>query len=202
MAFDLLNKGTLACLCAAGLSLGAEAPHLGLQVTGSAPTGSMRTQFTDGTGVGLGVFADWEVDAGKTIRLAYDGILYPNKRDQVNLASVGSVQILSTDNNRKPHSNAVTLQYLLFPNRDNEGFYFMAGLGAMKYQEKIESTVRLADTTVQSLDLVKDSGTKLACVAGMGYEFGKNWGVSAKYSFITVDNHTLGAAQAGISYRF
>lgn len=203
MAMGLSNLGRQALWCAvASLSLAAESPRLGVQVFGSGPTGSMRTQFTDGTGVGIGVFGDWEVDAGRTLRLAYDGVVYPNVRDDKAFGNIGSTSILSASNSRKPRSNAVTLQYLFFPSRDTEGFYFLAGLGAMTYTQKSETEVRLADASVGNLKVYEDSGTKLACVAGLGYEFGKSWGVSAKYSFITVDNHTLGAAQAGISYRF
>jgi len=40
-------------------------------------------------------------------------------------------------------------------------------------------------------------------VGGMlRYNFNKNWGVLAQYSFITVAGRHLGAVQAGISYRF
>ena len=203
MALSLARLGSRALLAAcASLSLAAESPRLGVQALGSWPTGSMRTQFTDQGGAGLGVFAEWEVATNKTMRLAYDGILYPSQRDTRPLANLGSVNLVSTDNNRKAHSNAVTLQYLYFPNQEPEGLYLLAGLGAMKFQQKIDSTVRLADTSVMDLSLSEDTGVKLACVAGLGYEFGRNWGVSARYTFITVDNHTLGAAQAAVSYRF
>jgi opacity protein-like surface antigen len=203
MAISLAKLVQRSILCAcASLSLAAEGPRLGVQALGSWPTGSMRTQFTDQGGAGLGVFAEWEVDSNRTMRLAYDGVLYPNQRDTRPMANLGAVNVLSTDNNRKGHSNALTLQYLYFPGPEAEGLYLVAGLGAMKMHQKIDSTVRLADTSVMDLSLSEDTGVKLACIAGLGYEFGRNWGVSARYSFITVDNHTLGAAQAAVSYRF
>jgi opacity protein-like surface antigen len=203
MAISLAKLGQSAILCAcASLSLAAESPRLGVQALGSWPTGSMRTQFTDQGGAGLGVFAEWEVDSNRTMRLAYDGVLYPSQRDTRPLANLGAVNVLSTDNNRKGHSNALTLQYLYFPGPETEGLYLVAGLGAMKMHQKIDATVRLVDTSVMDLSLSADTGVKLACIAGLGYEFGRNWGVSARYSFITVDNHTLGAAQASVSYRF
>jgi opacity protein-like surface antigen len=52
------------------------------------------------------------------------------------------------------------------------------------------------------LTVLNESGTKLNMLAGLGYDFNKNWGVNAQYSFITVHGRTLGAVQTGLSYRF
>jgi hypothetical protein len=162
----------------------------------------MTSQFTDDTGYGFGFFADWEVDAGRTVRLAYDGLFYPSRKDSSPIAGMASPSVRSTISDRKPRTDSLTLQYLFFPSRDIEGFYLMAGLGAMKYQQKIDASVQLADASILTPTFLQTSGTRLACVAGAGYEFGKQWGVSGKYSFITVNNHTLGGVQAGLSYRF
>ena len=199
----LAHLGRQACLCAAAsLSLCAESPRLGVEALGSWPTGSMRGETTDRAGGGLGVFADWEVDAGRTIRLAYQGLVYSGALDRDPLPGIDQANMTSLENNRKSRSNALTLQYLYFPQQDNEGFYLMAGLGAMKYNTRNEATLLLANGAIQNLTLQEDTGTRLACVAGVGYAFDNNWGVSANYSFITVNNRTLGSAQAGVSYRF
>ena len=201
-----LSKFTAPVLLCAGMGLGlgaTEAPRLGIEALGSWPTGSMRSDFADGTGLGLGAFADWEVDVGRTIRLVYEGVYYPTEQDTRSLPGLAANNVVSTDNSRKCRSHALTLQYLYFPRQDSEGFYFMAGLGAMNYLQKINSTVVLGNNNpALSFTPYVESGTKLACVAGMGYEFNKNWGVNAKYSFITVNNRTLGSVQTGISYRF
>ena len=204
MAIRLAKITRQVLFCAAtGLGLCAESPRLGVELLGSWPTGSMRPDITDVAGVGIGAFADWEVDAGRTIRLAYEGIYYPNEQDTRSLPGLAESGVVATDNHRKSRSNSLTLQYRYFPGQDSEGFYFMAGLGAMNYFQKIDTTLASSSSTPAfNITPYTESGIKLACVAGMGYEFNKNWGLSAKYSFITVNNRTLGAVQTGLSYRF
>lgn len=190
----------LGLVCAvAGAGLHAERPRLGVQALSSWPTGSMKSQFTDGTGYGLGAFAAWEVDAGRQWRLAYDGVVHPSRREGVTLPIPGAA---GADARREFRSHALTLQYLYFPQRDSEGFYFIVGLGGMNYLKKSETTVRYTAAPAWDVTVAEETGTKLACVAGVGYEFGRSWGATARYSFLTVDNHTLGAVQAGLSYRF
>ena len=204
MATRLAGITRIALLCAAtGLGLCAEGPRLGLQALGSWPTGSMRPDFTDGAGIGLGAFADWEVDVGRTVRLSYEGVFYPNEQDTRSLPGLADSGMVSTDNHRKSRSNSLTLQYLYFPGQDSEGFYFMAGLGAMNYLQRLDTSLVVSNSTpALNITPYTETGVKLACVAGIGYEFGKHWGLSAKYSFITVNNRTLGAVQSALSYRF
>jgi len=176
-----------------------EAPQLGVQVLGSWPTGAMRSNFASNTGYGIGVFAGWEVGAGKALRLAYDGIWYPHGGDA---DSVGLPSAAFTDNDRKARSHSVTAQYLYYPSGDTEGVYFKVGVGAMNYLTQIKSTVTPVAAPTADITILNETGTKLAALAGLGYDFDKNWGVMAQYSFITVNNRTLGAVQTGISYRF
>jgi hypothetical protein len=208
MIFNFYKMGRQGILCAAACcAMAVEAPQIGVQVLGSWPTGSMRSSFASNTGYGVGVFAGWEVGAGRAIRLAYDGIWYPHGGDQ---GTAGLPSGNFSDDNRKARSHSVTAQYLYYPSGDTEGLYFKVGVGAMNYLTKIQSTVTIPNgptlngaspTTVQTT-LLNESGTKLATLAGLGYDFNKNWGVLAQYSFITVNNHTLGAVQTGISYHF
>ena len=186
---------------AAGTGLLADAPRLGLQVLGSEPTGSMRSQYTHSTGYGFGAFADWEVNFGANLRLAYDGVFHPGASDG-NLLPGMPGTVVSVNNDRKYRSDTLSLQYLIFPNGRNEGLYYMVGAGALKQTEKINTTAVLSDSSTLSLSPVQDTGTRLALMAGIGCEFDKTWGVFARYSMATVNSHTIGAVQAGVSCRF
>jgi opacity protein-like surface antigen len=185
-----------------GLSLLADSPRLGLAVLGAAPTGSMRSQYTHTTGYGLGAFADWEAGFGVNIRLAYDGLFYPGATDGYLLPGMAPGAVSSISNNRKYRSNTLSLQYIYFPDARNEGLYFLAGLGATNQTEKITSTAILSNGSGMTFTPTQTTGTKLAAMAGVGYEFNHTWGVSARYSFITVNAHTIGAVVGGVSYRF
>jgi len=203
MAISLAKSGCKAFLLACtGLGLFAIPPTLGLQVTGSVPTGSMRSQYTSSTGFGIGAFADWEVTFGANVRLAYDGVFYPGSTDGNLLPGMSPASVVSVANDRKYRSDTLSLQYLYFTNIRNEGLYYLVGLGAVRQTEKINTTAVLTNNTSLSLSPTQDNGTRLALMAGVGYEFGKNWGAFGRYTFSTVDSHTIGAAQAGLTYRF
>jgi hypothetical protein len=174
-----------------------ETPQLGIQALGSFPTGAMRNDFSSNTGYGLGVFADWEVGAGKGLRLAYDGIWYPDSGNAAAIPGLPGNSYSQGDGKCRTHS--LTAQYLYYPSGDREGVYFKAGVGAMNYFTKTQVTLTPQNV---GLTVLEESGTKLATLAGLGYDFNKNWGVMAQYSFITVNNHTLGAVQTGVTYRF
>jgi hypothetical protein len=186
---------------AAGFAVAAEAPHLGFQVLGSCPTGSMRGDFATHTGYGLGVFGGWEAGPGKVLRLAYDGVWYPDSSGSAGKAGVPAAAVVS-QGDLKPRSHSVTVQYLFYPGGDDENFYWKAGLGAMNYLTRIPVTATYAGGQQASLTVLNETGTKLACLAGLGYDLGRSWGVMAQYSFITRNQHTLGGVQAGITYRF
>ena len=205
MAISLSRIGTAVFLFAftgLGLRAGGPTPALGVQVLGSVPTGSMRSQYTSSTGFGIGVFADWEVNFGANLRLAYDGVFYPGSTDGNLLPGMAPGSVASVANDRKYRSDTLSLQYLYFLSTRNEGLYLMAGLGAVNQTEKINTTAVLTNNTTLSLSPTQDTGTRLACMAGVGYEFGKSWGAFGRYTFSTVDSHTIGAAQAGLTYRF
>jgi len=200
MTHRLYRIGRQGLLCAAACcAMAIEVPQIGFQALGSWPTGAMRSDFASTTGYGLGVFAGWEVGAGRAIRLSYDGLWYPHGG---NVDSAGLPSTAFTEDDRKCRSHAVTAQYLYYPSGDTEGLYFKVGAGAMNYLTKIQSTLTIPASPAVKVTVLNESGTKLACLAGLGYDFSKNWGLLAQYSFITVDNRTLGAVQTGISYRF
>jgi hypothetical protein len=196
------HQGTRQALLglAACAALAAEAPQIGFQAVGSWPTGSMRSEFTRDNGYGVGVYGGWEAAPGKVVRLAWDGIWYSGSA-QAPGAGIPAGDLVAVDD-RKSRSHLVTLQYLLFPSGDDEGVYYKVGLGAMNCLTRGRATALFQNGQRATVDVVDETGTKLATVAGIGYEFGRNWGVLAQYSFITVNNRTLGAVQAGISYRF
>ena len=110
--------------------------------------------------------------------------------------------VLRVDNDRKYRSDTLSLQYLIFPNGRNEGFYYMAGLGAVKQTEKINTTAVLGDGSTLNLTPVQDTGTRLALMAGLGCEFDKTWGAFGRCTMATVNGHTIAALQAGVSCRF
>ena len=194
MTSGLYKYGQILLLgLAAWSAQGAEPPRFGAQVLGSWPTGSMRGDYSSDTGYGLGMFAHWEAGPGRALRVGYDGIWYPTSSQPVQ-AGGETIANLPSSNDRKCRSHAVTSQVLFYPGRDNEGFYYKVGLGAMNYLTRIE--------TSGGPTILQDTGTRLACLAGAGYEFGEHWGVMAQYSFITVNNHTLGAVQSGVTFRF
>jgi opacity protein-like surface antigen len=201
MTYGFYKMGRYGLLCAAACcAMAFEAPQIGIQALGSFPTGAMRSDFASGTGYGLGVFAGWEVGAGKVFRVAYDGIWYPNGGRSDAFSALPSSAFTEAD--RKSRTHAVTAQYLYYPSGDTEGLYFKVGLGAMNYLTKVQSTLTVPPSAPVGVTLLNESGTKLATLAGLGYDFNKNWGVLAQYSFITVNNRTLGAVQTGVSYRF
>jgi hypothetical protein len=173
--------------------MAAELPRIGAQVLGSVPTGSMRSDYASRVGYGLGVFADWEMGVGKSLRVGYDGIWYPTKSRTVEVGNVAEVSVPASSDD-KCRSHAVTAQMLFYPAETNEGFYYKVGLGGMNYLTRT--------STGGGPTVLSETGTKLACLGGVGYDFGAHWGVMAQYSFITVENRTLGAVQTGVSYRF
>ena len=201
MTRPVASIGRYGLLCAAECcAMAVEAPQIGAQVLGSSPTGATRDHFTSNTGWGLGVFADWEVGAGKVIRLAYDGIWYPNGGHADAIPGLAANSYSESD--RTCRSHAFTSQYLYYPSGNREGVYFKVGLGGMKYLTRINTTLNLPGAQGVGLTVLNESGTKLNMLAGLGYDFNKNWGVNAQYSFITVHGRTLGAVQTGLSYRF
>jgi len=183
---------------AACFAFAAESPKIGVQLLGGWPTGSMRSDFTTKTGYGAGVFADWTVAEGRIFRLAYDGLWYgkDNSPDNASPAAV----LAEGDRNCRSHS--FTAQYLIYPLRDTEGFYCKVGLGGMNQISRIDSTLTSPGNLNSRVTLLQESGTRLNCLAGIGYDFNEHWGAMAQYSFITVDTRTLGSVQTGISYRF
>jgi len=197
LLYRISRQGLLSAAACCAMAI--EAPQIGIQVLGSWPTGTMRRDFASNTGYGTGVFAGWEVGAGKAFRLAYDGIWYPHggHADSTVLPSAAF-----KEEDRKARSHSVTAQYLYYPSGDTEGVYFKVGVGAMNYLTKIKSTMTLPASSATEVTLLDESGTKLATLAGLGFDFDKHWGVMAQYSFITSNNHTLGAMQTGICYRF
>jgi len=200
MTHRLYQMGRQGLLCAAACcAMAIEAPQIGAQVLGSWPTGAMRRDFASNTGYGIGVFAGWEVGAGKAMRLAYDGIWYPHGGDTDSSAPPSA---LFRESDRKARSHSVTAQYLYYPSGDTEGVYFKVGVGAMNYLTRVKATMTLPASSATEVTLLEESGTKLATLAGLGYAFDKHWGVMAQYSFITSNNHTLAAVQTGICYRF
>jgi len=162
----------------------------------------MRSDFTNNNGYGAGVFAGWELGPGRVFRLGYDGVWYASSSRAaagtgIPVASISAVQ------DGKPRSNSVTAQYLYFPSSDDEGVYFKVGAGASNLMIKgNDDLIFPGSPKPVTITTLKETGVHLACLAGLGYEFGRNWGVLAQYSFITVNNHTLGGVQTGISYRF
>lgn len=86
--------------------------------------------------------------------------------------------------------------------QEEEGVYWKVGVGAMDQVTRVPSTLTFPGAQQVKVTVLEETGTKLACLAGFGYDFGRHWGVMAQYSFITVDTHTLGAVQSGITCRF
>ena len=191
----------LALGAAAGLGAAAEIPQIGFQVLGSCPTGSMRSDFSTNIGYGLGVFGGWEAAPGRVLRLAYDGIWYPDNKQSATEGGVPAGSLVS-EGNRKARSHMVSLQYLWYPSGDNEGFYCKLGVGGMNCLTSTRAKISFQGAQASSVDVLNESGTKLAALAGIGYDIGRNWGLMAQYSLITVSNRTWGAVQTGISYRF
>ncbi len=164
---------------AAGLAMAAEIPEIGFQVLGSCPTGSMRSDFGTNTGYGLGVFGGWEASPGKVVRLAYDGLWYADSKQSSTAAGVPA-SALSSEGDRKARSHMVSLQYLWYPSGDNEGFYYKVGVGGMNCLTRVRATATFQGGQKSTVDVLDESGTKLAALAGVGYDIGRNWGVMAQ----------------------
>ena len=204
MTHGLFNLGRIVLLgSAATLAMALERPAIGFQGLASWPTGSERSRFSSDTGYGLGVFADWEADAGRIIRLGYDGLWFPTYRRDDTLPGVSAANV-QPGGERRHRTHALMAQYLYFPSQDSEGFYWKVGAGAMNQVARVQSDLTFGGAQPQTVRVttLQETGTKLGVLAGLGYEFGKNWGVMAQYSFITENNHTLGSVQTGITFRF
>ena len=165
------------CFAASGTLLCAQAPTLSLTAGAGWPTGAARNLVTNSAGFTLGAFADWEQHPGHGIRLALDGVFYPNS---------GSTQATGSD---RAQSQALTLNYVFAPSANLKGFHFVLGAGAMNIQR----------TTGNTLD---ETGVKLAWNAGCGVNFDERWGANARYFNLQSDGRNLGTVTTGLTYRF
>jgi opacity protein-like surface antigen len=204
MSRGLRTFGRSALICStACAAMALERPTLGFQGLASWPTGSERSQFSSDTGYGLGAFADWEMDAGRVLRLGYDALWYPSCRKDRTIPGAAAANV-APGGDRHHRTHSLMAQYLYFPSQDTEGFYWKVGVGAMNQLARVKTDLTFQGPQAQTVGVttLQETGTRLAALAGVGYEFGKNWGVMAQYSFITVNNHTLGAVQTWLTFRF
>jgi opacity protein-like surface antigen len=204
MPLPSLRTALTALLCTAPSILSAaSAPKLGISLNGSAPTGVLKNTWNDSVGYGLGFFAEWELDSGHAFRAAYDGTYFPKKDDKAPVAGFNQTNVLGTETSSRFCQHAVTLNYVFFPIKAwGEGFHVLVGAGAMKFDRASDHTVKYANASPLTFTTLHETGTKLVTQAGIGYNFQTNWGVSAKYSMIRANDHTLATVQAGINLKF
>ncbi len=168
----------LGLLCGAAAFLAAEAPRLGFTAGAAWPTGPTR-DVTQNAGYSLGAFADWEQRPGHAIRLALDGNFHSRSRDRRGPDETWS----------QAQSQSLSLNYVFKPRPDFQGFYLVAGAGAMNLQKR-------------QGDELFETGVKLAWNAGFGVDVNENWGVLARYHSATTEGHSYGTVTAGLTYRF
>jgi len=193
----------IACMHAKAADLGL--PHwLGVEVFRSNPTGMLNTAYTSSAGTGAGVFIAFDMENGHEIRWDINAsTTFPKKLQTDINGNTASIEFASESS---------TLSYAYHLNGSHYGPYVMAGLGVLSFHASADypnSTAALlakqdlgGDAIPTHTKYVCSSGPKLAFLIGGGYDFGKHWGVTARYKGIRSLGHTLATLEGGVNYRF
>lgn len=173
-----LSSLTLAVL-ATSLSLRAEAPRYGVQGLVNIPLGDLKDLVDSKPGPGIGVHGTFDLGDGHMLRPRLDYTIYPE-------ASFATV---------KQSATALSLggDYLYFLAGKPEGFYFTAGIAA----------VRWSFETKDAFSKVTADTTKLGLAAGVGYQWNATVGTEARFVHSRIaSGFQADAVQAGVTIRF
>jgi opacity protein-like surface antigen len=170
---------TLAILAAASLALRAEAPRYGVQGLVNVPLGDLKDFVDSKPGPGVGVHGTFDLGDGHMLRPRLDYTIYPE-------ASFATVKQSAT-------SLSLGGDYLYFLAGKPEGFYFTAGIAA----------VRWSFETKDVFSKVSADTTKLGLAGGVGYQWNATVGTEARFLHSRIDRgFQANALQAGVTIRF
>jgi len=170
---------TLAILAAATLALKAEAPRYGVQGLVNVPLGDLKDFVDSKPGPGVGVHGTFDLGDGHMLRPRLDYTIYPE-------ASFATVKQSAT-------SLSLGGDYLYFLAGKPEGFYFTAGIAAVRWSFETKDTFSkvTADTT------------KLGLAAGVGYQWNATVGTEARFLHSRIAHgFQADALQVGVTIRF
>jgi len=182
--------------------MGADAvPYVGLEVFLSNSTGSLKGSFPS-SGSGLGVFVDGKLRGG--FGYIWDISCATSFSDRKLTLSDGSTANAKFDN------YGTTLSGTYHVNKQDTGLYVLAGLGARRFQGTINFPASTPPPVPKSgfgggamaNYYTCDTGVKLAYLAGVGFDFSKQWGVMVRYQGINSLGHTLATVESGVEFRF
>lgn len=193
----------------APMSLQADAARFGVEVFGSAPAAGLKDNYTSNAiGFGAGLFAEWELSRGNTIRLLFDqGTVYGSKNVPASLGLTnGPASTFRTD--MKTTRYFFGPEFHLSLSGSQQGAYLLAGLGLGRV-ESMSGAIpgvsfnRNGDNGLSnSLRFYADSGTRLQWALGAGYRLNSDWDVKVRYSSVASHGRQLGSVDFGVDYRF
>ncbi|MBK9794998.1 MAG: outer membrane beta-barrel protein [Holophagaceae bacterium] len=174
-----LSIGTLAVLATLASSLQAEAPRYGVQGLVNIPLGDLKTYVDSKPGPGVGLHGTFDLSDGHMLRPRLDYGIYPE-------ASFATV---------KQTASYLSLggDYLYFIAGKPEGFYFTAGLSAVRWSFEHKD----------ALTKVSSNTTKIGLAAGIGYQWNATVGTEARWMHSSLaSSFKADALQAGVTIRF
>jgi len=172
---------TLAALTITALSLQAEAPRYGVQGLVNIPLADLKTYVDSKPGPGFGIHGTFDLSDGHMVRPRLDYSLFPE-------ASFATVKQTAT-------SLSLGADYLYFIAGKPEGFYFTAGLSAVRWSLQEKNSPIIGDTTTNT--------TKFGLAAGVGYQWNATVGTEARWLRSRVaSGFKADALQAGVTIRF
>lgn len=173
--------------------------RLGLQGNLSAPTGGTRDLAKPG--FGAGVFVDWHLQGGHVLRPRFDF----NRYGTHDFSGTNQSGVLVTSDDDLS-TYALGADYLYYLGGKPEGWFFSAGLSAMRYEIR-----RVFNPgTPQELDSPL-TRTRPAVALGFGYGFSRNLEINFRFcSSEKVDgqasgfrlNTEMNTSHLGVAYRF
>lgn len=204
-----MRRNLLCLLFAAGtLTASAQEPlRVGLALTGTVPTGSLRSAAGTGLGTGLGCFLQQGLGNGAALRFELNqSLTFPDK----SVTFVGrnpNTGLNSTFEETIRFTRRSAMAHYLHPCEGrNQGFYLSAGLGAMELAGGSWNSGTLQIPASPALAagsaVFSSTGVKLAWSAGVGYRLKRDWDVSARYTAISSRGATLGGLDFAISCLF
>jgi len=170
---------TLAALTMVALSLQAEAPRYGVQGLVNIPLADLKSYVDSKPGPGFGIHGTFDLSDGHMVRPRLEYSVFPE-------ASFATV---------KQTASYLSLggDYLYFIAGKPEGFYFTAGLSAVRWSfEHKDPTFKVTSDT-----------TKLGMAAGIGYQWNATVGTEARWLHSRVASEfKADSLQAGVTIRF
>jgi len=193
---------TISALPVIGADDGQYKVRFGIGTFISNPTGSLNSSFTSSSGLGGSIFLIHQI--GKGFDYLFDVSCDADYSDKLVASSDGNAVKVKLSS----YGTALACTYHI--NKQQDGFYILAGLGARRFQGIAEFPAGSQSPLPKSgfggntmpTYLACDTGIKLAYAAGVGYDFNKRWGALIRYQGITSLGHTLATVESGINFYF